>query len=74
MQGLEELKNELLLVAKLQHRNLVKLLGVCLEKEEKMLVYEYVLNGSLDNLLFGISPLNLLLGNFSLHNVFSNSY
>ncbi|XP_075645049.1 G-type lectin S-receptor-like serine/threonine-protein kinase At1g11330 [Castanea sativa] len=59
-QGILEFKNELIVMPKLHHVNIVKLIGCCIHGEERMLVYEYMPNKSLDCFLFDSKRSKLL--------------
>ncbi|CAL1352736.1 unnamed protein product [Linum trigynum] len=60
LQGADEFKNEAMHIAKLQHRNLVRLLGCCLQRDERMLVYEFMSNKSLDVFIFDSNQSHIL--------------
>lgn len=70
-QGNAEFKTEVLLMTKLQHKNLVKLLGFSIRESERLLVYEFITNTSLDRFLFGniyIYIVSLLFYDFAYTN------
>ncbi|KAK9068831.1 hypothetical protein SSX86_012947 [Deinandra increscens subsp. villosa] len=60
-QGNREFLNEVGVISCLQHPNLVKLHGCCIDGDQLMLVYEYLENNSLSNALFGLNNSKLLL-------------
>ncbi|KAL9239262.1 hypothetical protein vseg_013602 [Gypsophila vaccaria] len=60
LQGVEEFMNEVVVISRLQHKNLVSLIGFCVEGEEKLLVYEFMPNKSLSEFLFDSSKRELL--------------
>uniref|UniRef100_A0A7N2N550 Cysteine-rich receptor-like protein kinase 10 n=1 Tax=Quercus lobata TaxID=97700 RepID=A0A7N2N550_QUELO len=68
-QGAEQFKNEVVVVAQLQHRNLARLLGFCLEGEEKILIYEFVPNKSLDYFLYD-ADMNPKISDFGMARIF----
>ncbi|KAK9699406.1 hypothetical protein RND81_08G171700 [Saponaria officinalis] len=62
-QGKDQFISEIATISTVQHRNLVKLYGCCIEGEKRLLVYEYMENKSLDQALFGENTLNLTWAN-----------
>ncbi|KAK2976689.1 LOW QUALITY PROTEIN: hypothetical protein RJ640_004290 [Escallonia rubra] len=74
-QGNREFVNEIGMISALQHPNLVKLYGCCIEGNQLLLVYEYMENNSLARALFGKVQPHDVLGAFGLIKIdYSNFY
>ncbi|CAD5171872.1 unnamed protein product [Musa acuminata subsp. malaccensis] len=55
-QGEKEFQTEVLLLSRLHHRNLVNLVGYCVDKSQRMLIYEFMTNGNLASFLYSDNP------------------
>ncbi|KAF8034837.1 LOW QUALITY PROTEIN: hypothetical protein BT93_C0995 [Corymbia citriodora subsp. variegata] len=72
-QGVEEFKNEIVLISKLQHRNLVKLTGCCIEGEEKILVYEIIHRDLKVSNILSDEKMNPKISDFGLARMFEGT-
>lgn len=67
-QGLDEFSNEIVLITGMKHRNLVNLKGCCLRETSRILVYEYVDNYDVDQILLGNMLIQLTLTILIIYN------
>lgn len=59
-QGESEFLAEVKMITSIQHKNLVRLVGCCSDGAQRLLVYEYMKNRSLDHIVYGISIVHFL--------------
>ena len=60
-QGALEFKTEIELLSRVHHMNLVRLVSFCYEKGEQILIYEYVSNGTLAEMLSSVFFYDVIL-------------
>lgn len=74
LQGSREFFAEVLMLSLVHHPNLVNLVGYCAEGDQRILVYEFMSNGSLENHLLGIPKHRLvpLTNHMGLHRLAAN--